>query len=154
MKFTEKMLTILVAIGFGLNIFHMKGGLESVMIAVLGLALLYLFFGFLLFNGIRLRKAFERNSYAGLPTFNIIAGVVSGIFMAVMVMGVMFKIMHWPGGMLMCAVGVGVNLLLAAAAYRENKWVQPKLPTNILIRMAIIAVTYFVIMPLLSKISL
>lgn len=70
-------------------------------VSILALILLYTFFGFALFNGIRFRNIFRRQSYSATKPFFLAAGFVHGLAITVLLVALLFKIQHWPYGNLM-----------------------------------------------------
>ncbi|MEO0471928.1 MAG: hypothetical protein AAF206_20040 [Bacteroidota bacterium] len=50
-----------------------------------------------LFNGIRLRQLFDKTQYIDLSRGQIIASIVAGLGLTAITLGVLFKLMYWPG---------------------------------------------------------
>ena len=75
-------------------------------IFISGLSVIYFYFGFALFNDIRLRTIFKRSSYEGISSARIIIAILSGISLSVLAIGLLFKSQLWPGSGTMILTGI------------------------------------------------
>jgi hypothetical protein len=89
--------------------------------------MLYMYFSFALFNGIRFRNIFKKQSYQGISALRITGAVMTGFALSITLVGLMFKIMSWPGaavnlgvglaGLIIAAIIGGVKYALSSATY-------------------------------------
>ena len=94
-------------------VFLLPGGGLMVILFLLLLSMFYFFFGFVIFNNIRFREAFKRESYKGINAKNIVSGIFKGWVFSIAVMGILFKIMSWPGANFNLILGLfGLAVLL------------------------------------------
>lgn len=84
------------------------------------LSLLY-YFGFALFNDIRLREIFKKTSYDKTTPKKIIGAVAFGFALAAIAMGVLFKVELWPGGDNQLKIGLITMVVLIIIALIFNK---------------------------------
>ena len=108
MKWTERILVLLVALGAILKFTLISGGSVLFLFSLLALITIYFYFSFLLFNGIRFRHIFKKHAYKGISGLRLAFVILSGFSLSVLLTGVVFKLMYWPGA--------GVNLLLGMSA--------------------------------------
>ena len=97
MKKLEKILIVLSLIGIAMKLVPVAGGATITVFGILLLALLYILFGFALFNGIRFRDIFKKRAYTGVKTSHILMSAFCGICLFFLLMGIMFKIQAWLG---------------------------------------------------------
>jgi len=103
----EKTLVLLCVIGLVLKMIPLPGAAFMTTLAVLGLSLVYVLFGFALLNGIGLRGVFSRSSYKGIGTGRIIASIFVGYVLGCLVFSILFRVMAWPGSAVMFYSSVG-----------------------------------------------
>lgn len=116
MKKAEIILIIVAMLGVILSFIPVPGGNILTILSITFLACLYFYFGFALFNGIRLRDIFKKSSYQGISALRIIGAIVTGIAISMAIVGMEFRIMRWPGASIMLMVGgLGLCLLLITA---------------------------------------
>jgi hypothetical protein len=116
MKTLEKILVVCVVIELILKFSLMRGADELIMLTLTVLAGLYYTFSFLLFNQIKLRNAFKRASYQGIPAWKIILAIVTGIALSIVCMGSLFKLLHMPGADQMLIIGLPMMVIIAIVA--------------------------------------
>lgn len=112
MKLTEKILAALCLLALVLKFMLLPGGSVLFVVAIQLLACIYFVLGFALFNGIRLRNIFKRESYAGISAMRITAAVAMGLALSVACVGITFKVMMWPGAGIMLLEGVFTIVIL------------------------------------------
>ncbi|MFA0964051.1 hypothetical protein AB9P05_19745 [Roseivirga sp. BDSF3-8] len=105
MKTTEQLLAALFSIGLLLKALHLQGANMVTALSLTALSCLYFYLGFALFNGIRLRRLFKRDSYT-MSTWRIIGSVGAGMALSMVVTGILFKVMHWEGSNVMLTSGL------------------------------------------------
>ncbi|PZR19316.1 MAG: hypothetical protein DI539_14440 [Flavobacterium psychrophilum] len=124
MKITERILLLFAVIGIILSLIPIPGGNMLTILALGLLAMLYFYFGFAFFNGIRTRDMFKKSSYAGIKGVRIPGAIFTGMLLSVAVVGILFKVMMWPGASFMLLVGIVpffVLTLTTILKYSGNK---------------------------------
>ena len=111
MKILEKVLAALVLLSIIMKLSHLQGAGILFVVSVGLLADVYLLLGFALFNDISFKKIFKKKSYEGLSILRIIGSVAAGYAFAVALIGILFKIQHYPGANLMLIVGFIFTML-------------------------------------------
>jgi len=97
MKRFEKIFGIVFLIALVFKLLTWPGGGILATISLTPLMFFYNFFAFAFFNNIRLKNIFTGKSYQGISVLRIIGSIVSGWGLAALCVGILFKIMHWPG---------------------------------------------------------
>lgn len=105
---TEKTLLIIVILASLLKILHIPGGSVLLLFSLLGLALCYFPFGFYFLSD----KSFKENTLTSL---------LFGWLLSTCFIGIMFRLMHWPGAMILNIVGAMSALPLSIFAYSKYK---------------------------------
>ncbi len=113
MKKTELILLISIMLGFVLKSFEVPGGLALMIFSFCILSIMYFYFGFAFFNGIRMRNIFSAQSYAGLTTNKIVGAIAVGLSLSATIIGIMFKVMHWPGALVIIYIGMAPLIVIA-----------------------------------------
>lgn len=90
---TEKVLAVLICLGFIGKIFHIPGGSFLTVLGLLILAFFYWPLGFYFL------------SYKSIKN-NVVMSVLSGLAFAPVILGTLFRIMHWPGTATLLALGL------------------------------------------------
>lgn len=129
MKKLEKVFWGLFIIGLLFKIMHWPGAAILTVFSLGLVSSLYFYFGFGLFNSIKFRNIFKKESYATISSGNLIFGVGFGLALSILVIGFLFKFMLWPGANLMLSIGLAL-LIIALLAYliflKMNKVSLPK----------------------------
>ncbi len=102
----ELILVGIFVLGLLLNIFNIKIGTITLILAGSTLAMAYFYVSVVMFNKIPLRQAFKKDAYKGISIFRIIGSVGTGMALSVLVVGMVFKIMYWPNGDYMLLLGI------------------------------------------------
>src|SRR4051812_16939260 len=105
MKLTERILISLTVLGVLLKLLLIPGASIIFLISIVLLWGLYFVFGFALFNNIRLRNIFKGKSYAHTNALRITGAACTGIVLSMLLNGILFKILHWPGAQVMLLSG-------------------------------------------------
>jgi len=108
MKRIELVVAAILIIALAIRFAHLPGGSVLITLSLSLFAVLYMYFSFGLFNGIRFRKMFKKASYANITTMRIVGSVMVGLALAILMTGILFKVMSWPGA--------GINLLFGLVA--------------------------------------
>ena len=124
MKRFEKLLIILAIVGYVLKMLLIPGGSMLFYYCSIILWWLYFLLGFAFFNGIRLKALFKKESYTGIPMLHILGAVFTGLALSVGVLGILFKLMTWPGAGINLFVGMIVCLaiIIIIAIRRKDKY--------------------------------
>lgn len=109
MKRTEQILVLLAVLAIILNLALVPGGVAFTLLTLMLLSSLYFCFSFALLNGIRLRKVFKKESYQGVSALQILGAICTGFTLSLLLIGILFKLLRWPGA----NVDLMVGLLLA-----------------------------------------
>ncbi len=154
MKLTEKILIALAVIIAVLKFIFIPGSGVFIVLVFCLLSSLYFYFGFALFNNIKLRLIFKKDSYVGVSTGRIIGGIALGLSLSFAVIGFLFKAQHWPGTSfhLIISIFSGVVILIISlfkffntkANYYKNSIIRIGIATSISILMLAIPNLTFV----------
>lgn len=83
------------------------------------LSTIYFYFGSALFNNIRIRTVFKRESYKGISTTRIIGAIAAGLSLSITLMGILFKIMQWPGASFNLIIGgTGISIVSVICIFK------------------------------------
>jgi hypothetical protein len=138
MKKAEKILVCLAVIGIILRFLLINYSGLLMVISFTLLSILYFPLGFLLFNDIRLRDIFKRQSYRGVSRLKLIGTVGVGISLVSVILGICFRILGYEGSYLLLKEGLFLTLIsfvIALIRYLKKESISYK---NILIRICII----------------
>lgn len=106
MKKTELALIALSLLVLILNLFHIPGSEASLALVLTLISFLYFYFGFALFNNIRLREIFKKASYKKVKSNRISGGIVVGIALSFSALGILFKFLSLPGALPQLSIGL------------------------------------------------
>ncbi|MDX1761028.1 MAG: hypothetical protein R3218_02615 [Christiangramia sp.] len=93
------------------------------LISMAGLSLFYIYFSFVYFNGIPLRKVFKKEGYRGISAGKIIGSIALGFGLGITNLGVLWSLMSWPFNSYY-PLGIPVLILagfLAFIKYRSSR---------------------------------
>ena len=138
MKRFEIILGIIFLIALIFKIALIPGGVILATISLTLLAMFYNFFAFAFFNKIRLKNIFSGKSYQGISVWRIIGSIGLGWGLAALCMGILFKLMQWPGGMIMLLTGLITILIVVIIALVKFFLSKGDFYKTILLRIAII----------------
>jgi hypothetical protein len=88
------------------------------------LSLLYFHLGFAIFNNIRLRKIFNKESYKNISTLRIFGSIAAGLTLSIAIIGTLFKVMHWPGAsvnLIFGFFGILIVSIISIIKYSKTK---------------------------------
>jgi hypothetical protein len=97
MRFIEKTAVLLALIGLAFRLLFIAGGAVMLVFAILVLSIVYLFFGFALFNRLELSTIFRKSAYAAIPSVRIVGAIVAGCAVTLACLGILFALMLWEG---------------------------------------------------------
>ncbi len=116
MKKSELLFGLLALLALALRFFALNGGAQLMIIALTALAILYFYFGFALLNHIPFRKIFRKESYRSVSGMRIVGAIAAGTALSQVVIGILFKLLHWPGANDMLLIGLMSLALVSAVA--------------------------------------
>lgn len=128
---TEKALSIVFIISLIFKLMHWPGANILMILSLLGLAMCYFPFGFYFFS--------DKN----MKTQNIGISIVFGWILSVCIIGILFKLMFWPGYDPMLLIGTLVSLPLLGVAvllFVKSSELLKNYYKNLLIRTSILVV--------------
>ncbi len=124
MKKTEITILTISIIAIALNFFLVPGGSVLTVFSLSFLATIYFYFGFALFNTIRLRNIFKKESYKDIASQRIIGAIGAGVALSITTLGVLFKLLSWPGAtvnLIAGLLGIIIVLIIGTIKYFNNK---------------------------------
>lgn len=122
MKLAEKILAVLSVAGIILSLMQVPGGSILMILSMSLLSSTYMYFGFALFNGIRLRKIFKKESYKGISAGRIVGAILLGMTLVLLIISAQFKIQSWPGFSVSFFLGItGALIALIVGIIRNSK---------------------------------
>ena len=124
MKKAEIIIVTLSIIALAMNLLLVPGGGVLTVLALSTLSIIYFYLGFALFNDIRLRKIFKKDSYKEISSSRILGAVGAGITLSMTTIGLMFKFQSWPGADLNLGVGLFgllIVTIIGLTKYFKNK---------------------------------
>lgn len=124
MKKAEIIIGTISIIALGLNLLLVPGSGILTVLSLSSLTMIYFYLSFALFNDIRLRKIFKKESYKGISTLRIVGAIGAGLALSITIVGLMFKFQSWPGASFNLGIGL-VGLLIVTIIglikYSKNK---------------------------------
>jgi len=116
MKRFEIILGIVFLIAVIFKIADWPGGSILATISLTLLTGFYFYFGFAFFNNIRLKNILNGNSYQGISVLRIIGSIGAGWGLAILCLGILFNVQHYPGEKIMLSVGLIAVFVVAIIA--------------------------------------
>lgn len=137
---TEITLTIIFLLGLILHFSGVTGGSLIILIALSLLSLLYFPFAFYFFSD----KSIKRQ--------NLALSIIAGLFLFVIPNGILFKLLHWPGGVQMLMVSIPSTLILLIVTFSLKTKAAEELKTyykNLFMRTAVLLILglFFYLIP-------
>lgn len=112
MKILEKVLAALILLSIIMKLSHLQGASVLFVVSVGSLSNVYYFLSIGLFNDISFKKMFKKKSYEGISTLRIIGSVAAGFAFSIAIIGILFKIQHYPGANMMLILGFASSLIV------------------------------------------
>lgn len=125
MKAIEKIILIIALLGAILKLHLITGGAVLLLLSMSTLSLFYYLFGVGLLNDFSFKETFTRSSYENQSSMRIIGTAVTGMAMGVLVIGILFKLMFYPGSELNILFGLIIGLVIVLVAYSKYKEKDP-----------------------------
>ncbi|WP_421870715.1 hypothetical protein [Marinoscillum sp.] len=124
MKKLEIILGVVALISLALYLFLVPGSAMILLLSLTSLSIIYFYFSFALFNGVKGRNIFKKSSYVDLKTMRIVGSIPAGIALAITITGISFIIFQWPGARLNLQIGIialSLVIIICAINYLRNK---------------------------------
>lgn len=106
MKLIERVFFIIFLLGSFMVYVELSGGALFISISLTILACIYFYLGAALFNGVRLRKIFSKKAWSEVKGWMIASAVFCGVWLSILIVGIMFKALILEGANLMLNIGL------------------------------------------------
>ena len=120
MKKAEIILGAIALTALALNLLLVPGGGVLTVLSLSTLSVLYMYLSFAIFNGIRLRQIFKKDSYKGISKMRIVGAILTGLALSMTTIGLLFKFQSWPGATMNLAIGLlglAIALIVGSIKY-------------------------------------
>lgn len=124
MKKAEKIIGVIALLALVMKFLLIPGSGLLTVVSLMTLSCIYCFLAFALFNDIRLRQIFKKDSYQGITPKKMIGVIGLGFALSEIVIGILFKFQSWIGSTTYLTVGLIFTLIIlivALIAYSKNK---------------------------------
>ena len=101
MRIFEVILSVLFAFGLFLKLSFIPGGAALITLSLFLLSMFYFLFSFTYFNKIKLKNIFNKEAYKNIPPAKIIGTIGFGLGLSILLIGILYEVMQWPGGNVM-----------------------------------------------------
>ena len=134
MKKIELVLIGFVVLALIIRFFHLPYSEELTTYSLKFISVVYLYFGFALFNNIELKNIIKKDSYQTISKNKIFGGIGTGIALAITVNGISFKFQSLPGTAFILGIGLLGIILIASFSLSKLKKSTDNYYSNILKR--------------------
>lgn len=134
---TEKILSVVFIIALIFKILHWPGGSMLLILSLMGLCFCYFPLGFVFFKT------------KGMKSEKVGVSIVFGWLLTVSIIGILFKLMYWPGAAFMLIVGTMTSFFLSIVAYvllNKSEENFKNYHKNLLIRTVVLGVMSFLLL--------
>ena len=122
MKKVEFVLNAAISLGIALIISGTPGGVVLLILAIGILSIIYFGLGFLFCFDFSFRKLLANNSKQTFSTLKIFGGIATGLSLSIILVGILFRILNYPGATVMLLVGViSLSALTIIAIFKKTK---------------------------------
>jgi hypothetical protein len=124
MKRTELILIGIAVLALIMKFLHLPASGILTVLSLSSISVIYMYLGFALFNNLRFRKIFKKESYKEISTKRIVGGIGAGLALSVSAIGILFKFQSWPGAsanLIMGIVGLSVVTIISLIKMQKNK---------------------------------
>ena len=142
MKTAERILIGIFILGIVLKMDSILGGAILTALSSTGLMGFYMFFGFAFFNNIPLKNVFSSSAYVDTAVLQIIEAILIGLFLVIIVGGLLFYALHWPGVRVMLTFGAVSCVITTIYTLSRRFFSSHRLYTNILLRLVPLCIIY------------
>ena len=138
MKKAEIIFATLSIIALVLKLLLVPGsGILSVL-SISILSVIYMYLSFALFNGIRGKNIFKKDSYAAISRMRIIGAIGAGLALSITTIGLLFKIQSWPGASFNLGIGLLSLFIVAVIGIIRYRQYKSEYYTKIFKRVAVV----------------
>ena len=116
MKKIEKGLITLLIIGLSFFFLRWPFASEFLILSIGSLALLYMYFGTILFNDIPIKNILKTIKSKSGRSAKLIAGFLLGFLLAINIIGSLFKFMNWPFAMNLIFISLAFMIIILIAS--------------------------------------
>jgi len=138
MKKVELILASIALLAFGLKLLSVTGGSILTVLSLSALAIIYFVLTFAIADNIKVAYIFNKSSYAQSKFIRILGAIFLGFGLSITLIGILFKVQHWPGANENLNVGlisIAVIGIIALLKYAQKGLLFYK---NILLRIGVI----------------
>jgi hypothetical protein len=122
MKRTELILIGIAVLALLMKFLHLPASGILTVLSLSSISVIYMYLGFALFNNLRFRKIFKKESYKEISTKRIIGGVGAGLALSVSAIGILFKFQSWPGASVNLIIGIiGLTVVTIISLIKMQK---------------------------------
>lgn len=124
MKKAELILIGLAALALIMKFLHLPASGILTVLSLSSISMIYFYLGFALFNNLRFRKIFKKESYKEISTKRIVGGIGVGLTLSISAIGILFKFQSWPGAsvnLIMGIIGLSVVTIISLIKMQKNK---------------------------------
>lgn len=119
MKTAERIFISLALIGFAFRLLHFPLASMLLILGISGLAIMYMYLTLPVLHGVPLRNMLKKEAYQPTSPKRLLGSILSGVSLALTLMGIMFYLQFWPHYHLHLYVGVGgLSIAIIVAASR------------------------------------
>ena len=140
MKYIEGVLLTAFAVGIILRMFLIEVNTILVLFSLTLLSFFYFGFGILIFNNIGIRDVLNKKPFNNIAKFRILGSILFGVNISILVIGVLFVLLHWPGYQLMLVLGL-IPAIIALTIIIIKTFNQPQKAYKIVVPRLLIFLT-------------
>jgi glucan phosphoethanolaminetransferase (alkaline phosphatase superfamily) len=119
MKTVERIFIAIALTGFAFRALHLPFGSLLLITGLCGVTIMYMYLTLPLLHGVRLREMLKKEAYEPTSPKRMLGSILSGVSLALTLMGVLFYLQFWPHYHLHLYVGVvGLCIAIIVAASR------------------------------------
>ncbi len=150
MKKTEIIFGLLLLISFILRFFLVPGGVILSVFSLSILAFLYQVFGIVIFNNIKIRNLFKKESFSGVSAIQLVGSIGVGFGLSIVCIGILFKLQNWPGANFTTIIGLSIIIFLTLITFIEYLKSKRNYFSRILKRVVLFGIFGFIFLSLNS----
>ena len=121
MRNFEKIILGLAILSLILKFFLLSGGGILCVLSLSTLSVFYFYLGFAYFNDLKFKEIFKSSSYNNISRKRIIGGLGAGITLAILMIGLLFKFMHWRGQSMDFVLGLILAIIIILTIIIKTK---------------------------------
>jgi hypothetical protein len=120
MKTVERIFIVIALTGFAFRALHLPFGSLLLITGLCGVTIMYMYLTLPLLHGVRLREMLKKEAYQPTSSKRMLGSILSGVSLALTLMGVLFYLQFWPHYHLHLYAGVGglcIAIIVAASRF-------------------------------------